>query len=77
MRAANKGKPAIILLVEDDRGDQELTWRALKEGKIRNEQEQTALGYRGPGGFFKDEYALGKDSIRSSLEGLSWCLAYL
>ncbi|MBI1785608.1 response regulator [Candidatus Sumerlaeota bacterium] len=30
-------KPAIILLVEDDPGDQELTRRALEEGKIRNE----------------------------------------
>jgi CheY-like chemotaxis protein len=32
-----KAKPATILLVEDDRGDQELTRRALGEGKIRNE----------------------------------------
>ena len=29
-------RPAVILLVEDDPGDQELTIRALKEGKIRN-----------------------------------------
>jgi two-component system response regulator len=31
------GRPAIILLAEDDPGDQELTRRALEEGKIRNE----------------------------------------
>jgi len=31
------GRPAIILLVEDDPGDQELTRRALGEAKIRNE----------------------------------------
>jgi len=30
-------RPAIILLAEDDLGDQELTKRALKEGKIENE----------------------------------------
>ena len=32
-----QGRPAIILLVEDDPGDQELTRRALAKGKIRNE----------------------------------------
>lgn len=42
MRAADKGKPAIILSAEDDRGDQESTCRAIEEGKIRNEQEQAA-----------------------------------
>ncbi|MBC8402054.1 MAG: response regulator [Candidatus Marinimicrobia bacterium] len=30
------GRPAIILLVEDDPGDQELTRRALEEGKVKN-----------------------------------------
>ena len=30
-------RPAIILLAEDELGDQELTKRALKEGKIENE----------------------------------------
>ncbi len=30
-------KAAVILLVEDDPGDQELTRRALEEGKVRNE----------------------------------------
>ena len=31
------GRPAIILLVEDDPGDQELTRRALERGKLRND----------------------------------------
>ena len=31
------GRPAIILLAEDDPGDQELTRRALESGKIQNE----------------------------------------
>ena len=31
------GRPAVILLAEDDPGDQELTRRALKESKIRND----------------------------------------
>ncbi len=31
------GRPAIILLAEDDPADQELVKRALEEGKIRNE----------------------------------------
>ena len=31
------GRPAVILLAEDDPGDQELTRRALEEVKIRNE----------------------------------------
>ncbi|PQP33095.1 two-component system response regulator [Desulfobacteraceae bacterium SEEP-SAG10] len=35
--AATLKRPAIILLAEDDLGDQELTKRALKEGKIENE----------------------------------------
>ncbi|CCK79302.1 response regulator [Desulfobacula toluolica] len=30
-------RPAVILLAEDDLGDQELTRRALAEGKIKNE----------------------------------------
>ncbi len=30
-------KPAIILLVEDDPGDQELTLRAFEESKLKNE----------------------------------------
>jgi CheY-like chemotaxis protein len=35
--AAKLKKPAIILLAEDDLGDQELTKRALEEGKVENE----------------------------------------
>ena len=35
--AATLKRPAIILLAEDDLGDQELTKRALEEGKIENE----------------------------------------
>jgi CheY-like chemotaxis protein len=31
------GRPAVILLAEDDPGDQELTRRALEEGAMRNE----------------------------------------
>ena len=59
MRAANKGKPAIILLAEDDRGDQELTRRALAEGKIRNdlrivEDGEEALAYLFRRGKYKD-----------------------
>ena len=50
MRAASKPKPAVILLAEDDRGDQELTRRALEEGKIHNdlhivEDGEEALAY--------------------------------
>ena len=35
--AATEKRPAIILLAEDDLGDQELTKRALEEGKVENE----------------------------------------
>lgn len=42
MRAANRGKPAIILSAEDDRGDSGSTWRVLEQGKIRNEQQEAA-----------------------------------
>jgi CheY-like chemotaxis protein len=59
MRTGNKGKPAIILLAEDDRGDQELTRRALAEGKIRNELHivengEEALSYLFRHGKYKD-----------------------
>lgn len=55
----NKAKPATILLVEDDRGDQELTRRALGEGKIRNELRivedgEEALAYLFRRGKYKD-----------------------
>lgn len=32
-----QGRPVIILLVEDDEGDQELTRRAMMHGKIKND----------------------------------------
>ena len=59
MRAASKAKPAVILLVEDDRGDQELTRRALEAGKIRNELRivedgEQALAYLFRRGKYKD-----------------------
>jgi CheY-like chemotaxis protein len=59
MRVATKGKPAVILLAEDDKGDQELTRRALEEGKIRNdlrivEDGEEALAYLFRRGKYKD-----------------------
>ena len=59
MRTVKKAKPAIILLVEDDRGSQELTRRALDEGKIRNELRivedgEEALAYLFRRGKYKD-----------------------
>jgi CheY-like chemotaxis protein len=59
MKVADKGKPAVILLVEDDRGDQELTRRALQEGKIQNELRivedgEEALAYLFRRGKYKD-----------------------
>jgi two-component system, chemotaxis family, response regulator Rcp1 len=59
MKTTSRGKPAIILLVEDDRGDQELTRRALGEGKIRNELRivedgEEALAYLFRHGKYKD-----------------------
>jgi len=54
-----KAKPGMILLVEDDRGSQELTRRALGEGKIRNELRvvedgEEALAYLFRRGKYKD-----------------------
>ncbi len=59
MKTATKAKPAVILLAEDDRGDQELTRRALEEGKIRNdlrivEDGEEALAYLHRRGKYKD-----------------------
>jgi CheY-like chemotaxis protein len=53
------GRPAVVLLVEDDPGDQELTRRALQEGKIQNELHITkdgeeALDYLFRRGKYKD-----------------------
>jgi CheY-like chemotaxis protein len=50
MGVVTEAKPAVILLVEDDRGDQEITKRALESGKIRNdlhivEDGEAALDY--------------------------------
>jgi len=59
MRTANKRKPAVILLVEDDRGDQELARRALAEGKNHTELRivedgEEALAYLFRRGKYKD-----------------------
>ena len=59
MRKVKKAKPVIILLAEDDRGSQELTRRALGEGKIRNELRivedgEEALAYLFRRGRYKD-----------------------
>jgi CheY-like chemotaxis protein len=59
MKTASKAKPAVILLAEDDRGDQELTRRALEGGKIRNdlrivENGEEALAYLFRRGKYKD-----------------------
>ncbi len=59
MGAAGKAKAAVILLAEDDRGDQELTRRALEGGKIRNdlrvvEDGEEALAYLYRRGKYKD-----------------------
>jgi CheY-like chemotaxis protein len=59
MRTVKEAKPAIILLVEDDLGSQELTRRALGEGKIRNELRivedgEEALAYLFRRGKYKD-----------------------
>ena len=59
MGAASKAKAAVILLAEDDRGDQELTRRALEQGKIRNELRvvedgEEALAYLYRRGKYKD-----------------------
>ena len=57
--AMNTSKPAVILLVEDDPGDQELTRRAFEDSKIRNElytaeNGQEALDYLYRRGKFAD-----------------------
>jgi CheY-like chemotaxis protein len=53
-------RPAVILLVEDDPGDQELTKRALEEGKIQNvlhivEDGEEAMDYLYRRGRYEDE----------------------
>ena len=59
MRTVEEAKPALILLVEDDRGSQELTRRALDESKFRNELRivddgEEALAYLFRRGKYKD-----------------------
>jgi len=59
MGSTSKTRAAVILLAEDDRGDQELTRRALEEGKIRNdlrvvEDGEEALAYLYRRGKYKD-----------------------
>src|SRR4030042_2124609 len=59
MRTVEEAKPALILLVEDDQGSQELTRRALDEGKFRNELRivedgEEALAYLFRRGKYKD-----------------------
>ena len=59
MKTTTKAKPAVILLAEDDRGDQELTRRALEGAKIRNdlrivEDGEEALAYLHRRGKYKD-----------------------
>ena len=54
-----KAKASVILLVEDDRGSQELTRRALGEGKFHNELRiiedgEEALAYLFRRGKYKD-----------------------
>ena len=53
------GRAAVILLVEDDPGDQELTRRALEDGKVRNdlyivEDGEEALDYLLRRGLYQD-----------------------
>ena len=53
------GRPVIILLVEDDQGDQELTRRAMMHGKIKNdlhivENGEEALDYLFGRGRYRD-----------------------
>lgn len=60
--------PAIILLAEDDRADQELTKRALEESKIKNQLHvvhdgEEALDYL----YRKNQYATPNKSPRPDL----------
>jgi CheY-like chemotaxis protein len=59
MGATSKTRAAVILLAEDDRGDQELTRRALEEGRMRNdlrvvEDGEEALAYLYRRGKYRD-----------------------
>jgi len=66
----SRSKPAVILLVEDDPGDQELTRRALQDGEVPHEMRVVEDGeealdylfrrgrYAGPGDFPMPELIL-------------------
>ena len=62
------GKPAVILLAEDDRGDQELTRRALEQSRIRNdlyivEDGEEALDYLLRRGRYEDPASSPKPDL--------------
>ncbi len=68
MITETSARPAVILLVEDDPGDQELTRRALRESKICNElclveDGEEALDYL----FRRGRYEAPSDSPRPDL----------
>lgn len=62
------GKPAVILLAEDDPGDQELTRRALEQSRIRNdlyivEDGEEALDYLFRRGKYEDPASSPKPDL--------------
>ena len=62
------GKPAVILLAEDDPGDQELTRRALEQSRIRNElyiveDGEEALNYLLRSGKYEDPASSPKPDL--------------
>ena len=62
------GKPAVILLAEDDPGDQELTRRALEQSRIRNELHivedgEEALNYLQRRGEYEDPESSPKPDL--------------
>ena len=62
------GKPAVILLAEDDPGDQELTRRALEQSRIRNdlyivEDGEEALDYLLRRGRYEDPASSPKPDL--------------
>lgn len=64
----NSEKPVIILLAEDDPGDQELTRRALNEGKIANDLHivsdgEQALDYLYRRGKYEDPSSSPRPSL--------------
>ena len=62
------GKPAVILLAEDDPGDQELARRALEQSRIRNElyiveDGEEALNYLRRRGKYQDPASSPKPDL--------------